>query len=368
MVEEKAIRLRRVIVTGGCGFIGSALVRRLATISGCAILNIDKLTYASQPEAVADVARMSGYAFHRCDVCDTQQLATLIADFRPDTIFHLAAESHVDRSLDAPAEFVRTNVLGTLSVLEAATHYWSSLDAAEGDCFRLIHVSTDEVYGSLDLDSPRRFKIGDGYAPNSPYSASKAGADHLVRAFHRSYGLPAIISNCSNNYGPWQFPEKVIPTIILAGFTGNPMPVYGDGLHVRDWIHVEDHVEGLLTIALRGEPGGQYMAGGFGATSNLDLVRLLCQLLDEALPQSQHRPHDKLITFVSDRPGHDRRYDVDPGILHDVFGWRPSRTLEQGLRETLAWYLARREALELRQDASGLNRRGLAAFVTRNGG
>lgn len=352
-------RVQRVLVTGGCGFIGSEVVRRIVGSRRSAVLNIDALTYAAQPDAVAGVADSPRYAFAQLDICHTAELTKRLQDFAPDLVLHLAAETHVDRSIDSPADFVRTNVLGTASLLEATLTYWQKLPAERSDTFRFIQISTDEVFGTLSLDEPRRFQAGDAYAPNSPYAASKAAADHLTRAWYRTYGLPVIVSHCSNNFGPWQFPEKLIPTIIMAGMAGRAMPVYGTGANVRDWLSVEDHVAALLTLAVHGVPGRSYAAGGFGAMRNLDLVRLLCQLLDEARPDAPHCPHEKLIEFVSDRPGHDLRYDVDPGPLRDEFGWRPARALTDALRDTLAWYLARGNAFTENLQDSGLTRRGL---------
>jgi dTDP-glucose 4,6-dehydratase len=329
---------RRVLVTGGCGFIGSAVVRHLVGDLAVDVLNLDKLTYAGDPSTVAPVAGKPGYTFARVDICDGRAVMQAFSDFRPDVVIHLAAESHVDRSIDGPADFVQTNVVGTFSMLEAALRYWQSLDGAGKAGFRFLHVSTDEVYGSLALDTEARFEPGSPHAPNSPYAASKAGADHLARAWFRTYGLPVMISNCSNNYGPYQFPEKLIPTIVIAGIEGSPMPVYGQGLNVRDWLHVEDHVRALAAMVERGEPGTCYLVGGGAERSNIDLVRALCGLLDEMLPDSPHRPHDRLIRFVSDRPGHDLRYSVDDGLTRTGLGWEPRETLATGLRGTVAWY------------------------------
>ena len=329
---------RRVLVTGGCGFIGSAVVRHLVGDLGATVLNLDKLTYAGDPSTVASVADDPCYGFARIDVCDGRAVADAFSDFRPDAVIHLAAESHVDRSIDGPADFVQTNVVGTFSMLEAALRYWQSLDGHGRESFRFLHVSTDEVYGSLPLDGSARFDSTSPHAPNSPYAASKAGADHLARAWFRTYGLPVMISNCSNNYGPYQFPEKMIPTMVISGIEGHSMPVYGKGLNVRDWLHVEDHVHALMAIIARGTPGLCYLIGGGSERSNIDLVRTLCGLLDELLPDAASRPHGDLIRFVSDRPGHDLRYSVDDSLTRAAVDWAPRETLETGLRKTVAWY------------------------------
>lgn len=330
---------RRLMVTGGCGFIGSALVRHLVGEANTQVLNVDKLTYAGDPSTVASIASDPNYAFAQFDITDVNLISRAFADFRPDAVLHLAAESHVDRSIDGPAEFVRTNVLGTFSMLDAAFRYWQTLESADRDRFRFVHVSTDEVYGSLPLDTDARFQPATPYAPNSPYAASKAGSDHLARAWHKTYGLPVIVTNCSNNYGPFQFPEKLVPTIVIAGVEGRIMPVYGRGLNVRDWIHVEDHVKALAAVLEKGEPGRTYMIGGGAEHSNIELVGTLCCILDELLPDSPHRPHERLVAFVADRPGHDLRYGVDDSLTRAVTGWKPRETLESGLRRTVSWYL-----------------------------
>lgn len=351
---------KHVLLTGGCGFIGSALVRHLVGTQRVRVLNVDKLTYAGDPSTVAEVSSDPLYGFEHVDVCDSPTLERVLDSFRPDAIIHLAAESHVDRSIDGPSEFIRTNVFGTFALLETALHFWQSLDGEAKERFRFLHVSTDEVYGSLPLDG-NRFTEDSQYAPNSPYAASKAGSDHLARAWWRTYGLPVIISNCSNNYGPYQFPEKLIPTILIAALEGRPLPIYGQGTNVRDWIFVDDHVRALTTIVERGSPGETYLVGGGSEMSNLDLVRSVCAILDEFLPTSPWRPHEKLITFVPDRPGHDLRYAVDDTRLRTQLGWFPVEDLKSGLRQTVSWYLDNRTWWQqLRRDRYAGDRLGLA--------
>lgn len=332
----------RFLVTGGCGFIGSALVRHLVGERRVRVLNLDKLTYAGDPSTVASVADDPLYAFAEIDICDGASVSRALAEFRPHAVMHLAAESHVDRSIDGPSEFISTNVVGTFTMLEAALRHWQGLDEAAREGFRFLHVSTDEVYGSLPLEGEARFDEASRYAPNSPYAASKAGSDHLARAWGRTYGLPVLVSNCSNNYGPFQFPEKLIPTMILAALEGRSLPVYGEGLNVRDWLHVEDHVRALLAVVERGKPGRTYLIGGGAERRNIDLVRALCAVLDELLPASDHQPHADLIRYVTDRPAHDLRYAVDDARLRSELGWRPMRDLETGLRQTVGWYLDNR--------------------------
>ncbi len=328
-----------VLVTGGAGFIGSALVRALVAAGASRVINVDKLTYAGNPDAVASVAGDPRYQFERADVCDGPALRQILARHRPATIFHLAAESHVDRSIDAPADFVMTNVVGTFRLLEESQIYWTALASAEREAFRLVHASTDEVFGSLDTGG--RFIEHSPYAPNSPYAASKAGSDHLVRAWHRTYGLPVIVTHSTNNYGPWQLPEKLIPLMIHHAAAGRPLPVYGDGRHVRDWIHVDDHVAALRCIADRGVPGGRYLIGAGEERTNLDVVHMICDLLDELRPDPSLGLRRELVRFVADRPGHDRRYALDAASTR-ALGWAPQRRFDEGLRETVRWYLAHR--------------------------
>ena len=330
----------RCLVTGGAGFIGSALVRGLVG-DGAEVLTVDKLTYAGRRENLAAIAGRPSHRLIAADICDTARMAELIAGFRPDAIYHLAAESHVDRSIDGPAEFIRTNVAGTGALLEAALAYWRGLAAEARHRFRFLNVSTDEVYGELGAEG--HFREHDPYRPNSPYAAAKAGADHLARAFGRTYGLPVIVSNCGNNYGPYQFPEKLIPLMILNALAGEPLPVYGDGAHVRDWIHVDDHVRALRRIVAAGRAGETYLIGARSEKSNLEIVQALSRILDRLVPDLAYRPHRQLITFVADRPGHDRRYAIDPGKIETELGWQPRESFESGLAKTVAWYLANRE-------------------------
>ncbi len=335
----------KILVTGGAGFIGSAVVRR-AVAQGHAVVNLDALTYAACLENVATVADSPHYAFEKADIRDRAALDRIFARHRPDAVLHLAAESHVDRSIDAPGTFIDTNVMGTYHLLEAARAYW--MEAGRPPGFRFHHVSTDEVFGSLG--DTGQFTEDTPYAPRSPYSASKAGSDHLVRAWTETYGLPVLLTNCSNNYGPYHFPEKLIPVVILNACAGRPVPVYGTGENVRDWLYVEDHADALLTVLGRGRPGRSYNIGGENELRNIDLVRMICAILDEKRPVGA--PHDRLIEFVQDRPGHDARYAIDPTRIRDELGWRPSVTLAQGLERTVQWYLdnpAWWQALQSRQ-------------------
>lgn len=322
----------KFLVTGGAGFIGSAVVRH-AVRNGHEVVNLDKLTYAANLANVASVDNAPGYVFEQADICDRAALDTLFKKHRPDIVMHLAAESHVDRSIDGPAAFVETNITGTYTLLEAGRAYWNDTGRTEG--FRFHHISTDEVFGSLGEEG--QFNETTPYDPRSPYSASKAASDHLVRAWHETYGLPVVLSNCSNNYGPFHFPEKLVPVVILNALHGKPIPIYGDGKNVRDWLFVEDHADALLTVATKGANGRSYNIGGEAEVSNLDLVHMICALLDARRPQNA--PHSSLITFVDDRPGHDRRYAIDPTRIKNELNWRPSVTLEQGLARTVDWYL-----------------------------
>ena len=322
----------KLLVTGGAGFIGSAVVRQ-AVARGHEVVNLDALTYAANVENVASVSTSNLYSFEQADIRDRVRLDEIFATHRPDAVMHLAAESHVDRSIDGPGDFILTNINGTFNMLEAARSYWIRAGKPEG--FRFHHISTDEVFGSLG--DTGQFTEETPYDPRSPYSASKAASDHLVRAWHETYGLPVILTNCSNNYGPFHFPEKLVPVVILNALHGRPIPVYGAGLNVRDWLYVEDHADALLTVVQKGELGRSYNIGGENEAKNIDLVRLICKLMDEMHPQGA--PHDRLITFVTDRPGHDARYAIDPARIRAELGWRPSVTLEEGMRRTVRWYL-----------------------------
>jgi dTDP-glucose 4,6-dehydratase len=327
-----------VIVTGGAGFIGSALVRTLVA-DGERVVTVDKLTYAGNLDNLAPVLGCENHIFVRADICDRAAMAAAFAEHRPRSVYHLAAESHVDRTIDSPATCVETNIVGTATLLDVALRYWHTLDAAERAGFRFLQVSTDEVYGELGLTG--QFTDQSRYSPSSPYSASKAGADHLARAWHRTYGLPVLVSNCSNNYGPYQFPEKLIPLMVLNGLSGKPLPVYGQGSNIRDWLHVDDHVSALRQIVAKGRVGETYLVGARSELRNIDLVRRLCQLLD--LREPNGTPHARLITYVTDRPGHDARYAIDPSKIERELGWRPGNDLDKGLAATVDWYIDNQE-------------------------
>jgi len=327
-----------ILVTGGAGFIGSNFILQWLASESSTVINLDKLTYAGNPANLASVAADPRYKFVKGDICDRQMLAEMLLMHRPRAIVHFAAESHVDRSIHGPDDFVRTNVNGTFSLLEEARAYWSAMTGDEKSAFRFLHVSTDEVYGSLSATDPA-FSESTRYAPNSPYSASKAASDHLVRAYYHTYGMPVLTTNCSNNYGPFQFPEKLIPLVILHALNGKPIPVYGDGLNVRDWLYVADHCEAIRTVLKRGRPGETYNIGGSNEIKNLDVVNTICSVLDELRPTDPVVPHKNLITFVKDRPGHDRRYAMDASKIQSKLGWRPKETFESGMRKTIQWYL-----------------------------
>ena len=324
----------KIFVTGGAGFIGSALVLRLVNELGHDVLNVDALTYAANPASLASLATHPKYRHVEADICDAPRMRTLMSEFKPDAVMHLAAESHVDRSISGPGAFVRTNVVGTQIMLDAARAHWDGLTGAAKDDFRFLHISTDEVFGSLGPTGS--FNEETRYDPRSPYSASKAASDHLVRAWGETYGLPVLISNCSNNYGPRQFPEKLIPLMILNAFEGKPLPVYGDGLNIRDWLHVDDHARALTTILGHGKPGETYVVGGRAEKTNIAIVKTICAICDELFPQNG--PHEKLISYVADRPGHDRRYAIDPSKIERELGWTPQASFEKALRETVLWY------------------------------
>ena len=332
----------RILVTGGAGFIGSAVVRHIIQHTDDHVLNLDKLTYAGNTESLAPISANPRYRFEQADICDRTELDRILADFRPQAVMHLAAESHVDRSIEGPAAFIETNIVGTYTLLQAVRAYWEALEAAEKQAFRFHHISTDEVYG--DLEGPEDlFTETTPYAPSSPYSASKASSDHLVRAWRRTYGLPCMVTNCSNNYGPYHFPEKLIPHIILKAIHGEPLPVYGNGRQIRDWLFVEDHARALYKVLREGEVGETYNIGGHNEKQNIDVVKAICALLDELHPQSPVTPHEKLITFVKDRPGHDLRYAIDASKIERELGWVPEESFESGLRKTVVWYLENRQ-------------------------
>src|SRR5215203_106411 len=328
--------IKRFLVTGGAGFIGSAVTRKLIRETCHHVLVVDKLTYAGNPDSLAGLADDPRYSFVRADI-DEARMFALVRDFAPDVIMHLAAETHVDRSIDGPSDFVKTNVHGTFNLLQAALAYWRSLPLKQKPSFRFHHVSTDEVFGSLGPEG--LFSEISPYDPRSPYSASKAASDHLVRAWHHTYGLPTLVTNCSNNYGPYHFPEKLIPLTILNAFEGKPLPVYGKGENVRDWLFVEDHARALLTIAEGGRVGESYNVGGNSEKTNLEVVRTICALVDAVAPNGGSSPRERLVTFVEDRPGHDLRYAIDASKLRDELGWAPSETFESGLRKTVQWFI-----------------------------
>ncbi|MCB5176425.1 dTDP-glucose 4,6-dehydratase [Microvirga lenta] len=333
--------MKRFLVTGGAGFIGSAVVRMLVRDTLYQVLVVDKLTYAGNLDSLKPVANNPRYGFECADVADPERMRSIIQAYQPDVIMHLAAESHVDRSIDGPGEFVQTNVIGTYVLLQAALEYWRGLSPERQAAFRFHHVSTDEVFGSLGDEG--FFHEEYPYQPTSPYSASKAASDHFVRAWHHTYGLPTLVTNCSNNYGPYHFPEKLIPLVILNALEGKPLPVYGKGENVRDWLYVDDHARALILAAERGLPGETYAIGGHNERRNIDVVRTICALVDELAPDTGIGPREKLITYVVDRPGHDRRYAIDASKIERDLGWRPAETFETGLRKTVEWYLDNRE-------------------------
>ncbi|AEY02710.1 dTDP-glucose 4,6 dehydratase [Oceanimonas sp. GK1] len=356
--------MRKIMVTGGAGFIGSAVIRHIIHHTQDRVVNVDKLTYAGNLASLAEVANSARYHFAHLDICDRAGLDTLFAEHKPDAVLHLAAESHVDRSISGPAEFINTNIVGTYTLLEASRHYWNELNEQDKAAFRFHHVSTDEVYGDLPhpADAPLAtelplFTEHTAYASSSPYSASKAGSDHLVRAWHRTYGLPVLLTNCSNNYGLCQFPEKLIPLVMLNALAGKPLPVYGQGDQIRDWLYVEDHARALYTVLTQGAVGGTWNIGGHNEKTNLEVVHTICELLEELAPPSAHshkggnpsshvQGYKSLITHVTDRPGHDRRYAIDAGKIERELGWRPQESFESGMRKTVQWYLANKEWVE----------------------
>jgi dTDP-glucose 4,6-dehydratase len=338
MTDQKPLR---ILVTGGAGFIGSALVRHLVRDTPHEVLNLDKLTYAGNLASLEPIANAPRYRFVRADICNAAAVAKAIADYRPDVITHLAAESHVDRSIDGPADFIQTNVVGTFTMLSAALDYWRALDDAAKAAFRFHHISTDEVFGSLGDEG--FFTEDTPYDPHSPYSASKASSDHLVRAWHDTYGLPVLITNCSNNYGPYHFPEKLIPLMIIKSLAGDALPVYGQGLNVRDWLFVEDHARALTRVFERGVPGQSYIIGGRAERKNIEVVTRICETLDAIRPRGDGRSYKDQLTYVADRPGHDHRYAIDPGKIERELGWTAQESFDSGIERTIRWYLDNEE-------------------------
>lgn len=328
--------MKKILVTGGAGFIGSAVIRQFINDTDCSVVNVDKLTYAGNLQSLASISDSPRYRFEQVDICDSGELARVFSEHQPDAVMHLAAESHVDRSISGPAAFIQTNIVGTYTLLEAARNHWNSLDAPRKSAFRFHHISTDEVYGSLG-DSGF-FTEKTAYEPNSPYSASKASSDHLVRAWHHTYGFPVVTTNCSNNYGPYHFPEKLIPLVILNAVNGKPLPIYGKGDNIRDWLYVDDHARALRLVLERGRLGETYNIGGWNEKTNLEVVQSICAILDDLHPQGA--PHTRLITYVADRPGHDKRYAIDATKIANDLGWKPQENFESGLRKTVEWYLA----------------------------
>lgn len=341
----------KILVTGGAGFIGSAVIRHIIQNTNNQVLNIDKLTYAGNLESLKEIDQHSNYEFKQIDICDTEQITAAIDAFQPNAIMHLAAESHVDRSIDGPAAFIQTNIVGTYTLLEAARKYWMSLEPKAQQNFRFHHISTDEVYGDLE-GTTDLFTETTSYAPSSPYSASKASSDHLVRAWHRTYGLPVIVTNCSNNYGPYHFPEKLIPLVILNALDAKPLPVYGNGQQIRDWLFVEDHARALYKVVTEGEVGETYNIGGHNEKQNIEVVKTICKILDELKPQASGQAYESLITFVKDRPGHDLRYAIDATKIQNELGWTPAETFETGIRKTVEWYLNNLDWCHRVQDGS----------------
>ncbi|MFV0573833.1 MAG: dTDP-glucose 4,6-dehydratase [Vibrio sp.] len=334
----------KILVTGGAGFIGSAVIRNIINNTKDSVINVDKLTYAGNLESLATIESNERYTFEQVDICERVALDKLFTAYQPDAVMHLAAESHVDRSIDGPAEFIQTNIVGTYNLLEAARQYWNQLDEKRKSAFRFHHISTDEVYG--DLEGPEDlFTETTSYAPSSPYSASKASSDHLVRAWQRTYGLPTIVTNCSNNYGPYHFPEKLIPLVILNALEGKPLPIYGNGMQIRDWLYVEDHARALYKVVTEGEIGETYNIGGHNEKTNIDVVKTICSLLEEFVPNKPNgiESYESLITYVQDRPGHDVRYAIDATKIANELGWTPEETFETGIRNTVKWYLENKE-------------------------
>ncbi len=341
----------RILITGGAGFIGSAVIRYLINNENDTVYNIDKLTYAGNLDSLADIDNNSRYAFEQIDICDAKALAQVFEKFQPEAVMHLAAESHVDRSIDGPAAFIQTNIVGTYQLLEVCRQYWNTLPHVQKQEFRFHHISTDEVYGDLQSTTDL-FIEQTPYAPSSPYSASKASSDHLVRAWHRTYGLPVVITNCSNNYGPYHFPEKLIPLVILNALDNKPLPIYGNGQQIRDWLYVEDHARALYTVLTKGKIGETYNIGGHNEKKNIEVVNAICELLDEIQPRADQNSYKAQIIFVKDRPGHDLRYAIDASKIKDELGWVPQESFETGLRKTVTWYLTHRDWCERVQNGN----------------
>ncbi|MDV5390975.1 dTDP-glucose 4,6-dehydratase [Shewanella xiamenensis] len=350
----------KILVTGGAGFIGSAVVRHIISNTQDSVINLDKLTYAGNLESLVSVAASERYSFEQVDICDLAELDRVFSQYKPDAVMHLAAESHVDRSITGPADFIQTNIVGTYTLLEAARQYWTELDAERKSAFRFHHISTDEVYGDLPHPDEQEgqvvnqelplFTESTPYAPSSPYSASKASSDHLVRAWLRTYGLPTIVTNCSNNYGPYHFPEKLIPLVILNALEGRPLPIYGKGDQIRDWLYVEDHARALYKVVTEGKVGETYNIGGHNEKQNLEVVQTICRILDSLVPKATS--YAEQITYVTDRPGHDRRYAIDASKISNELNWQPQETFETGLRKTVEWYLANQEWCQHVQDGT----------------
>ena len=341
----------KILVTGGAGFIGSAVIRHIIHNTDDEVLNIDKLTYAGNLESLKDIAKSSRYEFQQIDICDKEALEKAFNHFQPNLVMHLAAESHVDRSIDGPAEFINTNIVGTYHLLEVARQYWQNLEEMSKQQFKFHHISTDEVYGDLE-GTTDLFTETTPYAPSSPYSASKASSDHLVRAWHRTYGFPILVTNCSNNYGPYHFPEKLIPLVILNALDGKPLPIYGKGNQIRDWLYVEDHARALYKVVTEGKVGETYNIGGHNEKQNIEVVKTICHILDELKPQENGQPYESLITFVKDRPGHDLRYAIDAGKIANELNWTPTETFDSGIRKTVKWYLNNMDWCSRVQDGS----------------
>ena len=328
----------KILVTGGAGFIGSAVIRHIISNTNDAVLNVDKLTYAGNLESLKEIDQSPRYEFQQIDICNADSLKQAFDSFQPDLVMHLAAESHVDRSIDGPAEFITTNIVGTYTLLEAARQYWQALDQSKKSTFKFHHISTDEVYGDLE-GTTNLFTETTPYAPSSPYSASKASSDHLVRAWHRTYGFPILVTNCSNNYGPYHFPEKLIPLVILNALDGKALPIYGKGNQIRDWLFVEDHARALYKVVTEGQIGETYNIGGHNEKQNIEVVKTICRILDELKPQENAQPYESLIAFVKDRPGHDLRYAIDASKIANDLNWTPIETFDSGIRKTVEWYL-----------------------------